>query len=1026
MKKTKKSSPSSFKQTKISAFCIKKEDVSRKRRLSDENQQPKMTSSNAEPSPKKCKPSGVLQQQNKIEFDDFDFGDFFDELTVKSPAASELDFSEALKCFVLDTKTEKSEQVLTLKDEKSGKIGTCKLRDVWMYFKLDVNDVVFVKAMVTSEGWVVDGKNGYVSIHPDIIVSSTALVGAMFCRRRGVLSSFFRGFDRKNKAMVMGSLVHEILQRALRMKSCTLDDINACIDELMTTPQLLRDLYSSDLKLEASKTELKAYAPKIKHFLDVYVTKEVEPSGNNFKGSIIEVLDVEESVTAPKLGFTGRIDATVKVRCDNKEKVMPLEIKTGRASFSNEHKNQVALYTIMMSERGQKVDAGLLLYIKDGIMEEVKPNSVEIRDLIYLRNELVKYLKSFRTFTLPEPIRFANACSKCPYLTICNAYLTHDGLDELSSNHPMRTMDVPQIKPTHVNYFIRWSRLVCLEDENNEVRLSIEDLKLENEGIPFKSEFRHVFHRCSQGASPLPGSWIIVSSGSHSNIASGKLINVTSDQCSVLLNKQLTDLKEDYRVEQLKTSSIASRYFTNLGHLLEEQNAGLREIIIDKKPPSFNENFDKKILNAKCVRILKPLNKEQQRAVLKALTMKDYLLIRGPPGTGKTQTIVAIVNLLAALDHSVLITSHTHSSIDNVLLRLDDLDFLRLGSLKSIDERLHPRCFAAQVEKCKTVEDIAKLYDRKVMASTCLGLDDDVVSKKTFDFCIIDECSQVMQPEALKPLFCCKKFILIGDSNQLSPVVRNREARKLGMGESLFELLESDSAVVSLRKQYRMNRTVMDLANKITYEGGLECANDDVAQATLNLREPSGADEWICDILSTDIERAVVFVDTARYFEKNRSDGESCASKIEAEIIASLVSALIEYGVGEKDIGVVAPFRAQVELLRSKCHFLEFHNLEVSTVDQYQGRDKQVILFSCTKENMPEKVPEELELLNEQRRLTVALTRAKHKLIIVGDKRTVVKYKPFERLVAVLGHSQIFELKHGEKGFSWERLLTST
>lgn len=184
---------------------------------------------------------------------------------------------------------------------------------------------------------------------------------------------------------------------------------------------------------------------------------------------------------------------------------MPLELKTGRASFSAEHTGQLIIYQMMMSELGESVESGLLLYLREGVMREVKGSHTERRDLLLLRNEISYYLsKQFETYEnigrksilnesngakssddlmtelmrvshipeLPEPIHRRNVCASCPYNILCSVYLNQDTktLSELDANHPLR--DIAQLvtvhlKDAHIGYFCRWVGLMSLEDQEN-------------------------------------------------------------------------------------------------------------------------------------------------------------------------------------------------------------------------------------------------------------------------------------------------------------------------------------------------------------------------------------------------------------------------------------------------------------------------------------------------------------------------------------------------------------------------------
>lgn len=167
---------------------------------------------------------------------------------------------------------------------------------------------------------------------------------------------------------------------------------------------------------------------------------------------------------------------------------MPLELKTGRASFSSEHKGQLIIYQMMMSEVGAAVDSGLLLYLREGVMKEIQGSYNERRDLILLRNEMVHYMcptnespvsgandisnsvQELSLLTLPDPISHRNACNSCPYNVLCSLYLKQDSTmwNSLTPNHPMREMAplvTTHLTEADVAYFCHWVGLLALEEK---------------------------------------------------------------------------------------------------------------------------------------------------------------------------------------------------------------------------------------------------------------------------------------------------------------------------------------------------------------------------------------------------------------------------------------------------------------------------------------------------------------------------------------------------------------------------------
>lgn len=240
-----------------------------------------------------------------------------------------------------------------------------------------------------------------------------------------------------------------------------------------------------------------------------YLKRNIFFKTENFSGMIESIQDIEENIWVPRLGLKGKIDVSVEVRChqkNGKSTYMPLELKTGRASFSPEHTGQLIIYQMMMTEIEQKsVDSGLLLYLREGVMREVKGTHKERRDLVLLRNEIAYFLsKQHESYVnigqrsrfneenvattsddlltelmkvsyvpeLPEPINRANVCATCPYNILCSVYLNQDAktLASLDSKHPLRELaplNTVHLTDAHINYFCHWVGLMSLEDQEN-------------------------------------------------------------------------------------------------------------------------------------------------------------------------------------------------------------------------------------------------------------------------------------------------------------------------------------------------------------------------------------------------------------------------------------------------------------------------------------------------------------------------------------------------------------------------------
>ena len=506
---------------------------------------------------------------------------------------------------------------------------------------------------------------------------------------------------------------------------------------------------------------------------------------------------------------------------------------------------------------------------------------------------------------------------------------------------------------------------------------------------------------------------VIVSSDSELALASGVIMKMTPTEIHVILDRDMYHKNRDvswkcYHLDHYQYAGGMSGSLVSLAKLLSNTPVAerLRSLIIDREAVSFLKGLPKEVATVGKP-ILRRLNRVQQKAIFKTLMAEQYVLLKGMPGTGKTTMIVALVRLLVALGKSVLLTSYTHSAVDNILLKLREdpkTKFLRLGR----SSRIHPdlKTFSADIqsENSGSISKLQTLYrECPVIATTCLSLNHPSVTQKTFDYCIVDEAGQSMLLSAIGPLFYGTKFVLVGDPLQLPPVIQSEDAKKLGMDVSLFSHLERDDNVIPLNIQYRMNKILMDFANHLTYQGQLEAGSDEIANRTLNvLKENLNSEPTLIQkALSPSLEDSVIFLDTCNV----RAFDDSGTNEKEADIVCRLHAKLKQFCGAEVSVGVIAPFRNQVKLLQNRLGSIS----DVNTVDQFQGKDKDVILYSCcrSRENSMDFEINELDILSDLRRLNVAMTRAKAKLIMVGNKKTLSRYElTFKRLFEFLSDEQ--------------------
>ncbi|KPJ16616.1 DNA2-like helicase [Papilio machaon] len=1077
-----------------------------------------------------------------------------------------LNLSTIQRCEVLNVKL--NGHILEVKVQSDNLRATCYVEGIWLCLSLQEGDIVSILAVRNTSGqFHVNNAAGLIVFRPDYLLSSTSVVAGVFCQRKAVLQERWRGIDSANIAMTIGILIHELVQKALTVRIMSKESLRYETDKIIK--ESIQMLFDSGLSEEEARSNMEMYIVPLSEFMDTYLAEKPKQhmQKNNWSGHINKVLDIEENLCCPKLGLKGKIDATLEVtiheRDGKRREVVPLELKSGRATVSVEHRGQLVLYGMMLSlmreeDPTQAMQRGLLLYLKEGIMlREVSCGYPERRDLIMLRNQLVQYLttrhikigkrreivplelKSGRATVsvehrgqlvlygmmlslmreedptqamqrglllylkegimlrevscgyperrdlimlrnqlvqylttrhikidqndvlvaaddsdiedkyqrLPEPVHREAACAKCPYLTICSLHLWHTDGPKVSTSHPLsklRDEAIGHLSLKHIEYFLHWAYLLKLEEkvqltssplhalwtDSVEKRMKrgtcVGNLKLnsvETSGHRYLHTFKresNIYDKSMNSGrinGPQEGDFSIVSIEKRPWIAAG-VVSLTSDkEIQILLERDLSQRQNKettFHIDAYESYASTVQNLTNLGVLIEDSERALRlrRIIIDKEPPVFAEKLPRDIhrLGAK---LMRSLNIEQQRAVFNALAAKDYALLQGLPGTGKTKTISVLIQMLVALKQRVLVTAHTHSAVDNVLARLpESIQILRLGSCGRVASNLLHRCEEKLTSKCVNSEQLAKLYDSmEVVGVTCLGAAHAMLTRTTFDVCIVDEATQVLQCTVLRPLFAAKRFVLVGDPEQLPPVVRRNAARQLGMEESLFHRLMANEATSTLRLQYRMNQPLTDLANSIAYSDRLKCANKTVADASIliNIQKISQvhSDSWILTACSPEPNYAAIFINLENIVSKEK-DQKTISNWEETCLVLAIVEAMKLGGVSSTDIGVIAPYRDQVSLLRRTLAPLA---VEASTIDQFQGRDKSVIIYSCTKKDygQKDKTVKEEEILNDQRRLAVSVTRAKHKFIVIGNSNALRRYEPLQRLIQACHRTSIGE-----------------
>lgn len=458
------------------------------------------------------------------------------------------------------------------------------------------------------------------------------------------------------------------------------------------------------------------------------------------------------------------------------------------------------------------------------------------------------------------------------------------------------------------------------------------------------------------------------------------------------------------------------------------------------------------------------LNPSQREAVQRALAAPLLFLVHGPPGTGKTRTIVEYIAQEVQKGKRVLATADSNTACDNLLLGVvrRGIRAVRIGHPARVERELLAHSLFALAEQTLPYREAAKLWEEverlkkerdrylrpspqwrrgmsdeaikrfalegksargvplakirsmerwiswnerigelvlqaraleraavsqvleeaEVVVTTNISAGSEFLEGLVFDLVVIDEGSQATEPSALVPLVKGRKLVMSGDHKQLPPTVLSPEAQPV-LSRTLFERLTTlyPECTAFLNVQYRMHETIMAFPNEVFYDGKLTAAPE-VARRTLHTLGITLKDGVrFRDVV--DPERPLVFVDTAACadrFERQNPGSTSFWNPLEVELVASIVEDFLALGVHPDWIGVITPYDDQAAEISRRIP-----DFRVSTVDGFQGREKEIIILSFVRSNPRG----DIGFLADARRLNVAITRAKVKLVALGDSTTL-------------------------------------
>ena len=685
----------------------------------------------------------------------------------------------------------------------------------------------------------------------------------------------------------------------------------------------------------------------------------------------------------------------LKGRADGVRRGGPVELKTGKNTRRDarfQDKVQAACYALILGEHAEGggldgcPDTGTLLYTKNAAVEAdeesgdlspAKEFSIAtglLQFVLRARNHLAAMAYTGEVPTGHE------ADSKCEYCFEQDTCMAISGrLDQESKAGQVGT-PIPENERAYFERFYR-----AIEEERRQVHQEYTKLWEQSATERATNDRALVDLEPTDTRKLEDGRWELRASGSgavskirvddlvlasdgdpvggESELARVERLGGGADGEIVVTSDEPVELR---RLDVYPSELTTDRLLTALHDALLTQPPAWKDPLFERREPVFELPEETFVDN----------NEAQNNAVNHAVGAEDFALVHGPPGTGKTYTLARIVRELLDRDQRVLVSAFTNRAVDNALEALEAqgvTDIVRYGTESGVREDMQQYRLQQSGDPAVCA---GELQAAPVVAATTASCGSRALKTQRFDVAVVDEAGQLTEPGTLAAITLAERFVLVGDHQQLPPVVQAEN----DLQQSLFERLirAYPDAGVLLDRQYRMSQRIQAFASTEFYDGRLRPASKTVATQRLD-----DLDGVALDSLPPQLRDGVVFLDPESTQVGNTNPAE-------AETVTEVVSAYLGAGVDPADIGVIAPFRAQVAEIGKTLP----DEIVVDTVDRFQGSSKQVVVVSFVATG-------ELDgpLFEDYRRVNVALTRAKKALVLVGDREALSGDETYARMV---------------------------
>ncbi|WP_115863053.1 AAA domain-containing protein [Halorussus litoreus] len=803
------------------------------------------------------------------------------------------------------------------------------------------------------------GGDSYVVVEPSFLVDVTDVRSWVQCPRMYYLNKL-SGIPLAYP-VVKGTIVHEVFGDLLRGR-----DLDDSVEERVAEAGLELGLLGREAEEVAEEVRQNASA------IEGWLAQGALTEEDNWRS--------EQTLISETFGIKGRADAL--------RRGMPVELKTGKNLKRDprfQDKIQAACYALLLQEKGVPVDTGTLLYTKnsaldrsaeDGDLSPAKEFSVGdglLDFVVRTRNEIAAMEFDSDVPTGYEADATCEYCFEQDTCMVVSGRLDQESkagqIGEAIPEHEREYFDrtyrliEEERRATHREYAKLWEQTAAERADADRALVDLEPTdrrQLDGGRWELRAE------RAGEAVSKIREGDVVLASDGDPVDGHAELARVERlDDEVVVTADEPVELR---RLDVYPSELSADRMLTALHDFLLKGDQRQKDVLFGEAEPEFAEDHETYIDN----------NEAQNEAVNLAVNAEDFALVHGPPGTGKTYTIARTIRALVENGERVLLSAFTNRAVDNALEALREQGFedvVRVGTESGVREDMQD----LRLEQAGDPgERAAELNEASVVAATTATCGSRVMREQSFDVALVDEASQLTEPEALAAVNLAERFVLVGDHQQLPPVVRTENDLSTSLFERLIE--QSPKAGVMLDRQYRMSQRIQAFSSREFYDGELRPASGKVAgQRLADLPEVTTAD------LPDELRGGggVAFVDPAGRAEGNTNPAE-------ADRVAEVVESFVAAGVAPSEVGVIAPFRAQVAEIGRRVP----SGVTVDTVDRFQGSSKEVVVVSFV-------ASEDLEspIFEDYRRVNVALSRAKKSLVLVGDREALRTDDLYARMV---------------------------